>query len=139
MHLSRWITGALVALALSAAPRAEAQSRRLTGAKLGTMITVNAEKIDVVVKRELSPEDGFPADQGGRWQAQGAARAALSTTAAVIQDARGRWHAVEANVLVANGAFTSSRPDVRAVVAVQGCSAERYARLKAEASAAHET
>jgi len=116
---------ALVAKAVKDAPVASG----LVGAKLGTYAQ-GATKLDVMVSRELSPNEGYD----NRLQAQGAARASGVQNTTVIQDAKGRWHAVETNIYYQPPGTPAAKTPFKSVESVPLPDAQRWAGLKKTAS-----
>jgi len=116
---------ALVAQAVKNAPSAST----LVGTKLGTYQS-GAAKGDVMISRELSPNEGYD----NRLQALGAARAANVQNTTVIQDAKGKWHAVETNVYYKPPGTPAAKTPFKSVEPVPLPDAKRWTDLKKTAS-----
>jgi hypothetical protein len=116
---------ALVAQAVKNAPVAST----LVGTKLGTYQS-GKTKLDVMVSRELSPNEGYE----NRWQAMGAARASGVPNTTVIQDAKGKWHAVETNIYYKPPGTPAAKTSFKSVEPVPLPNAQRWTDLKKVAS-----
>jgi len=116
---------AMVAQAVKNAPAASG----LVGAKIGTYPS-GKTKLDVMVSRELSPNEGYD----NRLQALGAARASNVQNATVIQDAKGKWHAVETNVYYKPPGTPAAKTPFKSVESVPLPNAQRWGDLKKTAS-----
>jgi hypothetical protein len=116
---------ALVAQAVKNAPVASS----LVGSKIGTYQS-GKTKMDVTVARELSPNEGYD----NRLQALGAARASGTQNATVIQDAKGKWHAVETNIYYKPPGTSAAKTSFKSVESVPLPNPQRWADLKKTAS-----
>lgn len=116
---------AMVTQAVKNAPVASG----LVGAKIGTYQS-GKTKLDVMVSRELSPNEGYD----NRLQALGAARASGVQNATVIQDPKGRWHAVETNIYYKPPGTPAVKTPFKSVESVPLPDAKRWGDLKKTAS-----